>query len=66
MIRRKRNDFPVPALPVKKIFLPLLTASKTVVCSLESMTGFVTVTTLSFAVNDKNFVKKKKKKNIIK
>jgi len=42
MILRSRKDLPVPALPVKKIFLPLLTASSTEVCSRDNFTGFST------------------------
>lgn len=43
MILRSRNDFPVPALPVKNMLRPLLTLSNTMVCSLDNLTGFVTV-----------------------
>lgn len=42
MILLRRKDFPVPALPVKKMFCPLLTVSRTVVCSFDNLTGFVT------------------------
>ena len=39
MILLRRKDFPVPALPVKNTFLPLLTTSSTLSCSRVSTTG---------------------------
>ena len=42
MILRSKKDFPVPALPVKKTFWPLFTASNTVSWPLFKVTRLVT------------------------
>lgn len=50
----KRNDFPVPALPVKNTFLPVLIISRTRLCSEVSCSGLAKIldglTPLTFAI----------------
>ena len=43
MILFSRNDFPVPALPVKNTLRPRITASRTMFCSLFNVTGRATI-----------------------
>lgn len=43
MMRLSRNDFPVPALPVKNMLRPRNTASSTDICSLFNFTGWTII-----------------------